>query len=489
MSAQDEVVRPLGPCEIYSSSRHSLGFYKCVANTCRYLVPSAKLRGRKVREILENAVARVALSIPSLGVGISGEDTSKPRFVQRPSINLDEHFEFMEKTGGEPAAHDAILLGILEDQHDRSWPDIKHRPPWKLIVIAWGTINEAGPFVIDAVFAAHHAIADGRSTALFHTALLRELNHPTDQPTPLSGRALDLRGVARGVHARPQEELVKFSTSWGFLARVLWGEFAPAWLQGRQPSAPWTGQAITLEPCRTRLRIVSIPSAAVPQILASCRANQSTLTPLLHALVLASLSRLISTEKATAFHSTTPIDLRPFIGDGSENGDSQTLFGVYVTAQTQTFDASIITTLRQGLSAEQIWEVAANLRSSMTQHLNNIPKDDIMSMLGWVSDWRGFWLSKMGKARQDTWEVSNIGSMLGQVPERNGGWKIQRSLMSQGATVAGAAISVSVSGVRGGDLGIVLGWQEGIVETSTVESLAADLECWLGRLGRGQDII
>ncbi|AEO54222.1 hypothetical protein MYCTH_2115071 [Thermothelomyces thermophilus ATCC 42464] len=423
MSAQEEVVRPLGPW----------------------------LRDRNVREILENAVANVALSIPSLGVGISGEDTSKPRFVQRPSISLDEHFEFVEKSDKKPAAHDAILLGILEDQHNRSWPDIEHRPPWKLTVIAWGTADEAGLFVLDAVFAAHHAIADGRSTALFHTALLNELNHPTDQPIPLSGRTLDLRGLARRVHVRPQEELVKFSKSWGFLVRVLWRELAPAWLRGRQPPAPWTGKAITLEPCRTRLRIVSVPSTAVTQILASCRANQATLTPLLHALVLASLSRQISAEKAAAFRSTTPIDLRPFIGDGSENGGSRTLFGVYVTAQTHTFDASTITALRQGLSTDQIWKVAANLRRSMKQHLDNVPKDDIMSMLGWVSDWRSFWLSKVGRARQDTWEVSNIGSMPGDQGaegEAAGGWKTQRSLMSQGATVAGAAVihSSNVSG-------------------------------------------
>jgi hypothetical protein len=110
-------------------------------------------------------------------------------------------------------------------------------------------------------------------------------------------------------------------------------------------------------------------------------------------------------------------------------------------------------------------------------------------MLGWVTDWPKFWLSKVGQPRQDTWEVSNIGSMPDGHEERegeNGGWKIQRSLMSQGATVAGAAVGISVAGVAGCGVSIVLGWQEGVVERETADGLASDLQRWLDRLGEGQ---
>jgi hypothetical protein len=139
---------------------------------------------------------------------------------------------------------------------------------------------------------------------------------------------------------------------------------------------------------------------------------------------------------------------------------------------------------------DEIWSVATDLRRSMEQHINNIPKDDVMGLLRWVTDWKKFWLSKVGKPRQDTWEVSNIGSLPGghaEGEEMAGGWRIGRSFMSQGATVAGAAISISVAGVAGGEISMVLGWQEGIVNTETVESLARDLQDWLGRLGRVND--
>jgi hypothetical protein len=442
--------------------------------------------------VFEVAVANVVLAIPSLGVGIVGQDTSKPQFVQQASINLEDHFDFVESADADSAAHDSILLDILEDRHDRRWPEIERQPPWKLTVVAWNTVPEDGLLVLDAVFAVHHAIADGRSTALFHTSLLGELNRSPNPPVQLSGRLLALKGAGDRMHARPQEELVKFSTSWGFLVQTLWRELGPAWLQGHQPAAPWTGKAISREPCRTRLRLVKVPAVAVPRILSACRANQTTLTPLLHALALASLSRHIPPEEAVAFRSSTPIDLRPFVDRSLRPDGGRDLFGVYVTGQTHTFDASAITTLREGSWTEEIWRVAAGLRRSMKQHVDNVPKDDIMGMLGWVSDWQEFWLSKVGKPRPDTWEVSNIGSMSGGHgvgEEPTGGWKIQRSLMSQGATVAGTAISISVAGVAEGEIGIVLGWQEGVVETATVDALATDLQGSLDRLGQGYDMM
>ncbi|KAK4245625.1 alcohol acetyltransferase-domain-containing protein [Corynascus novoguineensis] len=423
-----EVVRPLGPW----------------------------LRGRDIYGVLKQALANIVLAIPSLGVGISGQDTPKPQFVQQASINLEDHFEFLERKCEDLATHDAILIGILQDRHDRSWPNVEHQPPWKLTVVAWGALGgEVDMFVFDAVFAAHHSIADGRSTALFHKAFLGELNRPNGQPAPLSGNTLNLKEVAPQAHSRPQEELVRFSTSWGFIVRTLWHELAPAWLQGRQPPAPWAGKTITLNPCRTRLQIVRVPSTAVPNILAACRARQTTLTPFLHAMILASLSKQLPPEKAAAFRSTTPIDLRPFIDESSSNGRSLNLFGVFVTGQTHTFDAPTIAALRQGPSTDKIWEVAVGLRRSMKQHLDNVPKDDIMSILGWVPNWRDFWLSKVGRARQNTWEVSNIGSLPGcQEAEDEAGWKIQRSFMSQSAAVAGAA-PLSVSNVGASALSMV----------------------------------
>ncbi|KAK4105960.1 hypothetical protein N658DRAFT_562945 [Parathielavia hyrcaniae] len=488
MEALENPIRPLGPSEMYSASRHAVGFYKCVANTCRYSVSLPALGGQALRDVLDTAVANVVLDIPSLSVGIVGEDSNRAQFAQCPSIDLEHHLEYMEKGGVEPGTLHSMLLRILENQHDQSWPEIERRPPWKLTVVVRDPAPENGIIVLDAMFAVHHAVADGRSTALFHSKLLNELNHSSGRPAQLVGRVLDPKGAGVSELVRPQEEFVGFSLSWGLLLKMLWRELAPVWLQGQQPAIPWGGKVITPSPCRTRLRLVTVPAVTVAGVLAACRDNQTTLTPLIHALALESFARQVPREEAAAFHSSTPIDLRPFIdSDSLPGGSSRGLFGVFVTGQYHSFDASTIATMRAAPSKDEIWRVAAGLRHSMKAHINNIPRNDIMSLLGWIPDWRRFWLSKVGKPRQHTWEVSNVGSMPGGQAEMKEsscrGWQIERSAMSQGATVTGAAISISVSGIAGGEIGIVLGWQEGVVNQDMVDALAADLEDWLARLG------
>lgn len=442
------------------------------------------LRGQAIADVLETAITHVVLALPSLSVGIVGQETSKPYFVQLPSINLEHHFECSVEPSPDHGTQEAGLLSILQDQHDRSWPEIEQRPPWKLTAIVRPPADGGGLQVVDVVFAAHHSIADGRSTARFHSKLLDELNQQKGRPAQLCGHILT---VASDIKLDPpQEELVKFTRSWAFFLGTLWRELGPAWLQRRPPPAPWTGKVITREPCQTRLRLVTVPAAAVPRILAACRAHQTTLTPLLHVLILASLARRVPPKDARALRGSNPIDLRPFIERDPQLGAIENPFGSFVSTQSHYFSAPTLARLREDARDDEIWELAAELRGSMKQHLGKVPADDIMSMLAWVGDWQKFWLAKVGKPRQDTWEVSNIGSMPGgqdASEETIRGWRIHRCIMSQGASVAGAGIALSVAGIIGGDICIALSWQEGIVETGTVDGLADDLRCWLERLG------
>ncbi|KAK4459344.1 alcohol acetyltransferase-domain-containing protein [Cladorrhinum samala] len=350
---------------------------------------------------------------------------------------------------------DAPLLRILEKQHNQAWPAIASRPPWKTTVISYagsatGSDSIDALVALDVVFAVHHSIADGRSTAAFHARLLSELTRMAESPMQLSGRVLSLPENPQFV--RPLEEAVRFTQSWPFLLRILWREFAPAWLQPTL-AATWTGGPITREPCQTNLRLVVLPANRARKVLAACREHQTTLTPLLHALTLISLTKHVPAEVAGAFSSSTPIDLRPFMehDQPSQDAPGTLQFGVLVTTQQHRFEAPVLQSLRKNENVEDtLWRVAAELRSEMKRRLEGLPGDDIISMLGWISDWRKFWLTKLGKQRETTWEVSNIGSMVGSSEDANG-WRIERSIMSQGATVSGAAIGVNVAGISKGD--------------------------------------
>ena len=376
---------------------------------------------------------------------------------------------------------------MLQDQHDQLWPNIESKPPWRVIAVIRTPSSRAdGHLVLDAVFAVHHSLADGRSTGVFHSMLLEELNRSRGPPAQLVGNTLMITGTCELPH--PQEKVVRFTTSWAFFLKTLWHELAPTWLLLQGLESPWTGNVVTREPCRTRLRLVTVSAASVPQLLATCRQHQTTLTPLLHVLVLVSLARRLAPREAQAFRSSTPIDLRPFASDVFQDGSQKIPFGVYVTAQSHFFDAPILASLRilgeEAIENGAVWKMAAELRSQIKQRLDSLPKDDITSLLGWVSDWKGFWLSKVGQSRNNTWEVSNIGLIPTTNITESDGWKIRRCIMSQGATVAGAAINISVAGVPHGDICIALSWQDGIVGADTMDGLTHDLQDWLNRLGQ-----
>lgn len=443
--------------------------------------------------MMEAAVANLVLRLPRLSVVITGDEASRPYFAAVPSLDLAYHLECVELPAElDSQARDTHLLHLLEAQHDQLWPDVGTRPPWRVLAIYDPRPSKLEDrLVLDVVFAIHHSLADGRSTAIFQTSLLDELNKPPGRPSCLEGHVLQLPSKPHGYMLQSQEELVKFTTSWRFLASTLWNEFASGWLcKPATDLLRWTGAPIKPDPYKTRLRLVVIPAKAVSQLIANCRANGTTLTPLLHVLILASLARRLPAETATSFQSCTPIDLRPFVQSESHVINRAESFGVLVTSASHSFDSSCVSALREQPGGEKIWSLAQSLRQEIQERVATIPQDDMVNMLRWVANWRGFWLNKVSKPREQTWEVSNIGSLQGS-PEGtvdtrgNTGseWQIVGSVMSQCAIVAGPALCASVSGVVRGPISVALSWQEGIIESELVEGVAQDLQLWMDQGG------
>ena len=123
-------LRSLGNCEIFSSSRHTLGFYKRLANTCRYLAPTGEPIGSNdIHTIFEIALTKVVSQEASLCVGIAEESSNKSWFVRVDKIHPDDHLEWVK------AGSDADLLQIIEDQQIHCFPDVRNRPPWKVTAV------------------------------------------------------------------------------------------------------------------------------------------------------------------------------------------------------------------------------------------------------------------------------------------------------------------------------------------------------------------
>lgn len=484
------IVRQCGLIEHWSTSRHALGFYRGLANSCQYVIAKERLQGRQLQTIIEEAVARLVLRLGGLRVGVIEEDTNHASFVRVPSMNLQEFIQWKPVTASTQAQYDAHILEAIRDRLEQLWADTKNRPPWKLLIVQNKSSSLASDeAVLDIVFATHHALADGKSTTVFHTQLLQELNSSSGPPPELENHILTFDRPP--VLAPTQEELIQFKIGWVFFLKILWGEFGPAWLKPTPPAAPWRGKVITLEPHKLNIRLMAIKPDTVASLVSACRAHGASLTAIIHALVLTSLARRIPPEIAPTFAGETAISLIPLaqLAAGVDVDLSEILTDLNTGTKT-VWSVETVARLRarlgspgDNLEEELVWPLAAAWRAEMKAKVASLPNDDVVGLIAWVTDWQERWKSKIGQQRDATWAVSNVGSLRGVNSEGPGGWRIQRSFFTQPAAIAGPAFSVNVTGVEGGEVTMTMNWQETIIDAALVDGLVEDLSGWIEDFG------
>ena len=495
--------------------------------TARYVVPWTS--GETISSLqtaVEHALVAVVMRHGILRVGIAGEDEPEPVFTYLKTIDLREMIEWKQLPGsGSDGDGDGeyvrALLRSTEERHDRLWEDLPRRPGWKLIVHHArqdGGRDAPGRVNLDISLAFHHAYADGQSVYIFHRDLLRALNSTRDEgggvapPAELQDHVLHL--TKPPTIPPPFETLVPFTTSWGFLLRLVWWEvvwknLAPAWArrEPRPETLPWTGGPVDPEPHRARLRLVRATPDAVDALLTACRARRTTLTPLLHALALASLAARLPAHEAPAFVLNTAINMRRFAkaaSDLQQPFDPDNDLHCLVTSHPYLADAAIVSALRSAAATkkareedadreEVLWKPAAGIGEDLRAKMATLPRNDIVGLAGMVSDWRARWAGQFGKRKERTWECSNAGSMRasdanlrrGDDDDDGGkqGWRIERVLFSQGATPVGGTFALNVAGVEGRGICIVVNWQDTNVDDAVMEGLVADLQRWIDAFG------
>jgi energy-coupling factor transporter ATP-binding protein EcfA2 len=483
--------------ESYSTSRHHLGVYFCVCNTCRYTLSSNILPGNtaSLKSTIYAALASVVLKEPFLRIGIIDEATKAPSFVYVPTIDLDAQVKWETIAADRAEQFDEGLTRILAKRHDTRWADLDVRPPWQVVVVPRPSFEGEKP-TVEVVFAYHHSIGDGLSGKIFHTQLLEALNNPNNPVPGLSGNILELPELP--TLPEPVENLVPFKTTLGFVLLTLYDVFAPKWMRGTLPPPPWCGADFNLKkPFKTNVRLLTITPSTVNRLLAACRAQDTTLTPLLNILVLISLARHVPPETATSFTGTTPISLRPYVRKDAKF-DTKTQFSGLVTAEQHDFTQEIVADLRQRLGKvaqgpdsdlveTQIWTLSTKLKIDLRKKAEKLPADDMMGMLKYAGDWHPWWQKMDGKPRKKTWEVSNVGTMDGGCEGSDPGqakkWTATRDVFSQSAMKLGAAIGVNVAGIAGGVVSISLTWPEGVVDNELINGLMSDLAEWTRRFG------
>jgi hypothetical protein len=463
--------------EKFSTVRHNLGLYRCVQNIARYSLNQSH-NTNDLLATLETALAKVILRHRPLCCGIINEAKENPAFVRLESVDVSKCIEYRSLDPSTPEEYEQSLIGIIEHQHRQIWPDIHCQPPWKLIVIQNKALSSDGT-VLDAIFAWHHAIADGLSGMVFHRSLQEALND-----------AASIKIVNHTIKIPestnlfpPQEEIIKFKISWWFLLSAVWHKLRPKWLLP-DSSPPWTAAPVapTTEGYDPHVKLISVSSEHTISILAACREHKITLTSLLQALIASSLANRVP--NANSFVSTTPSSPRHISGISSTSD-----IAVQVCSHSFTFTPDVLSAIRTSRTPTQItgqiWEISKTFRRTLAAEIARLPVDNVAGLLPYAGSIHKMFLSKLGNPREDTFQVSNIGAFKNEV--RDGQWRIERMFFTQ-CGLAGSAFTFNSVSVVGGPLIISVTWSGGDIEDGLIGKIIGDVICALNSIAEGREV-
>lgn len=354
---------------------------------------------------------------------------------------------------------------------------------------------------MEVIYIWNHPHHDGMSAKTFHRHLLRNLNDPKLEPRKGSG-GWSLELPRSSDIPPPPEALSPFPTTVPWLLKSIWESVKPySIFPLTDEHARWAPIEVT--PFATGFRTFAVDVGTVAKVIVACHDHNTTLTGLLHALVLVSLSSRLPSMKG--FASRTPYDMRQVLPSHVPEYPwldlKETMYN-YVSVLDHQFDADLVATIRDKLPAvgdgkeagvtpdllEAIWPVAARVRREIKAKLDMGGKNDLFSMMKFVSDWRDQQHTEVTRPRYLSWLVTNLGVLDGGVDGEPHGqpspaaWSIRRAELVLSTEVQSAAVNVSVMTVKGGQMAVTCSWQDCVVDADLGTHLAGDLERWLNEI-------
>lgn len=122
--------------------------------------------------------------------------------------------------------------------------------------------------------------------------------------------------------------------------------------------------------------------------------------------------------------------------------------------------------------------------------------DQPIGLLTYLDEFRPWFLDKIGKRRDSSYEISNavVFDPFSESAEGNGraetaGCSIDRMIFSQPANVTSCPLSFSAVTIKGGEMVLTANWQAGVLgvedEDAFVEEVLGHIECNLVETVRG----
>jgi hypothetical protein len=461
---------------------------------CRFLVPEILSKdnvANKLVDVVNSAIGCVISDSPTLQAGITGEDSSKPSFIELGVVDLDKHVEW--RTLDDSLDNDHQTQATVASQLDTRFFDLDIRPGWRVLVM-----QHVQTDVLNILFVWNHPHGDGMGGKVFHQLLLEALQQRTKTHPERMSSNLTLKVPDTSKAFPPATEtLVRLSTTPLFVLKEAWDDYKPPSLFPKATRADWA--PIRTLPYKSQFHVFSLPNNVLSKVLSTCRAHSTTLTGLLNSLALFSLASRIDEEVAPAFASSTAIDQRRFLPSQSPDYpwfDPKTAIANYVSIMTHEYDIALVANIRSKhaiqstndlLSEESLnllWLTAARVRSEIQTRLEMGVHNDTLGLARFVPNWKKQFLSDVKKPRKLSWFVTNLGVFEGtpaatEAEPKTVSWSIQRAQFTLSTEIPVAALLIGVASVKDEGVVVTCTWQDTVVEAGLVKQVMADLERWL----------
>lgn len=479
-----------GHHETYEAVRYVRGLFTNIAVSAVYTHAGPRAGLVELQPLIFRALTKVIARHPPLStVFVGAEEKSKPYYARLPHIDLRECVVFVPRKSGVAGAEwgdrDAEWDDLLEEYHntrfDERWGEL---PLWRLVVLH--DPGDASRFV--ACFVYLHPVGDGTSGKTFHRALLAALSSlgdpGQDNPGPVGAPDDPVVRCPEAPIPESLEALHRLPLSPGYLLKMAWYDRFPTGGDGKLWLAAPVGP-----PTRSRFRSLALPAETTRALLAAGRAHAVTLTATCHALIALAIFANLPPGK-TRLKSSIAYNLRRILpprgGAGvaekeeeeKEEEEEEEVMGNYVSAPT-------LDLRRPAGSTDALsWAEARRVKRALDEEAGRNGKDASTACLRYVGDMHKYFGSKLGKPRDGTFCLTNLGVFdrrWGRHNSKNenknnedadaaapaaatGLWRTERMIFSEGFDCSREAICVSMVTGEDGCLTVGLVWGEGVVE-------------------------
>ncbi|PVH81781.1 hypothetical protein DL98DRAFT_514436 [Cadophora sp. DSE1049] len=486
-AAEKEYVplRPTGNMERFNILRNHVNFYNNVQVSATYTIQRSALQSPDLASfthLIHSALGETLNSQPILNVVIEDEGTPQPKWKRAETIDFRELVKITEHDPS--SSPDAWLTEGHKEPLDR----VDKIPVWRVRVGVQKSdlSGESTTISFILAFYGHHAIADGVSCGAFHITFLEAMNNLIGNPSLINTSPL-FRPTANLELLSSLEDATPLPISIWFAIK----QIIKAFFYNPVDPKNWSGPPVapSLPTITPNLRTFSLGPSKVNSLLQKCRDNRTTLTALISVLTARKITEMHPSHSHIA--GVVPFSFRKF------SGHSPRAMGVFVSSVTPYFASesnpprgyipctSTSDDKPNGPKNKELWESARQTRQFIAASSAS-PKNQMVGMLRFAPDFKGFFLGLFGKKRDHAFEVSNIGVVDGGIGGGDEKASFDKMVFSTGLCVYGDPFSVLVVSAKGGDLTVSVSWMSEVTEEKEGVALCHYLEEWMSGLAEEQ---